>query len=112
MISGVTKEIGGASETFRLTSRAMMAIEDTMGAGIVEVMQGLEKGFRVGTVVRLLAECASDGAGRDLGWAQGAVDEIGLEAAGELMGEIAEAAFPQATKGSAGKNAKGAARSK
>ena len=109
MISGVTKEVGGTPETFRMTARAMMGIEDATGAGIVEVMQGLETGFRVGTIVRILAECSADGAGRDLAWAQSAVDEIGLEKAGELLGEVAEAAFPEA---SAGKNVKRAARSR
>ena len=112
MISGVTKQVGGASETFRMTTRAMMAIEDTTGTGIVDVMQGLETGFRLGTIVRLLAECADDGAGRDLAWAQAAVDEIGIEGAGVLVGEVAEAAFPEASSsGASAKNGKGAARS-
>lgn len=110
MISGVTKDIGGASETFRLTTRAMMSLEEALGAGIVDVMQGLDEGFRVGTVARLLAECANDGKGRDLVWAQGAIDEIGMTAAVEIVGETAEAAFPEASD--AGKNPKRAALSK
>ena len=110
MISGVTHDIGGEAETFRLTTRAMMSIEDRMGGGIVEVMQGIETGFRVGTVVVILAECANDGAGRPVEWAQGAVDDMGgVTVAGELVGRIAEAAFPQA---SASGNKKRAVRSK
>lgn len=113
MISGVTKQIGGTSETFRMTTRAMMEIEDALGTGIVDAMKGLKAGFRVGTVVRLLSACADNGTGRDLAWAQGAIDEIGLAAAGELMGEVAEAAFPEASsKGRQAKNAKGADRVK
>ena len=70
-------------------------------------MQDLEAGFRVGTVATILAECADNGAGRGIDWAQDAIDDLGLEAAGELLGEIAEAAFPEAaSKGSAAKNAK------
>ena len=108
MISGVTKEIGGESETFRLTTRAMMAIEDRLGAGIVKVIEALQADYRVSTVASMLAACANDGKGRDLEWAQGAIDQIGLEAAGGLVGQIAEAAFPEAS----GKNVKRAARTK
>lgn len=110
MISGVTVEVSGESETFRMTTRAMMSVESQLGGGIVDVMQGLEKGFRVSTIATVLAACAKDGKGRGLEWAQDAVDEMGLERAGELLGEIAEAAFPEA-KASA-KNPKRAARSK
>ena len=63
MISGVTKQIDGSSETFRMTTRAMMAIEDHYGKGIVEVMQDLEDGFRIGDLVKIVSECAGNGAG-------------------------------------------------
>jgi len=105
MISGVTQDVHGEPETFRLTTRAMMAAEDRLGVGIIEVMQGLESGFRIGTLAVLLAECANDGAGRPLDWAQSAIDGMGIEAAGDLIGRIAEAAFP-----SDGKSAKKATR--
>lgn len=110
MISGVTVQVGEASETFRLSTRAMRAVEDTLGAGIVDVMGGLETGFKIGTLACLLAECANDGKGRDIGWADDAIDQMGVGRAGEVIGEIAEAAFPEAAK--TGKNPKRAARSK
>lgn len=111
MISGVTKQIGDNSETFRMTTRAMMAIEDHFGKGLIEVMQGLESGFRITDLVRLISECAEDGDGTSMDRATEVVDQIGVTSAGELVGQVAEAAFPEA-KGQPAKNAKGAARSK
>lgn len=111
MISGIKKSFGDDAETFRLTTRAMMAIEQESGKGIVEMMQGLERGFRITDLVLILSESGSDGAGVPAGRASEIVDEIGVTQAGELLGDIAEAAFPEA-KGGATKNGKRAARSK
>ncbi len=111
MISGITKTVEGEAETFRMTTRAMMAIENDSGKGIVDMMQGLESGFRITDLVLILSECGDDGAGIGLSRAAEIVDEIGVTQAGELLGEIAEAAFPEAKGGSA-KNGKRAARSK
>lgn len=111
MISRVTKKVGGEPEAFRMTTRAMMAIEQESGKGIVRMMEGLEEGFRITDLVLILSECGEDGAGMSRERAAEIVDQIGFMAAGELLGEIAEAAFPEA-KGGAAKNAKGAARSK
>lgn len=96
MISGVTIQVGGASETFRMTTRAMMAVEDHHGCGIVDVVSRLEKEPSIGGMVGLLAECADNGAGRDIGWVQDAIDQIGMVEAGDLIGRIAAAAFPEA----------------
>ncbi|MCA0963279.1 hypothetical protein [Salipiger bermudensis] len=95
-----------------MTTRAMMAIEDIYGKGIVDVMRDLEDGFRIGDLVKIVAECADDGKGVDLDAAAELVDGLGVEGAGELLGEVAEAAFPESKNGGAGKNAKRAARSK
>jgi len=111
MISGVTKQIGGNSETFRMTTRAMMAIEDHFGKGLVDVMQGLETGFRITDLATLISECGNDGAGVGIERATEIMDEIGVTQSGELIGRVAEAAFPEA-KGKPAKNAKGAVRSK
>ncbi|MBO9437337.1 hypothetical protein J7354_01560 [Sulfitobacter sp. R18_2] len=92
-----------------MTTRAMMAIEDRFNKGLIEVLQGLESGFRISDIVALVSECAEDGKGVDVSRASEIVDEIGVTEAGGLLGELAEAAFPEAKKG---KNAKGAARSK
>lgn len=109
MISGVTREIAGKSETFRMTTRAMMAIEDRTGKGLVEALQGFESNFRVSDLVAVLASCANDGAGVETERGAEIVDILGIGETAELIGEISEAAFPEAK---AGKNAKRAARSK
>lgn len=105
MISGVTQEIDGRAETFRLTTRAMMALEDWANAArdpalnpvsIADILDGMEASPRVGTMVRIVRECADDGAGRDLAWAQDAVDRIGMGATGQLVARVVEAAFPEA----------------
>lgn len=110
MISGITKEIGGVTHTFRMTTRAMMAIEQRFDKGLIDLMQGLNDGFRVSELVHLISECADDGRGIDVADAQELIDRLGVAGAGELLGKVSEAAFPEA-KGQT-KNAKGAARSK
>lgn len=103
MIGGVTKEVAGASYTLRLTTRAMMAVEDKTGKGIVETVQELSDGFRVSTVAVLLCECMNDGNGATMDDAQLFMDAAGITGAGEILGEVVEAAFPDAK----GKNQKG-----
>lgn len=110
MISGVTVQVGDQSRALRMTTRAMMAIEQHFDKGLIEVMQGMETGFKVTDLVKIISECADDGAGVSVDEAAGMLDEIGVTKAGELLGDVAEAAFPDA-KGAA-KNGKGAARSK
>ena len=105
MISSVTKDIGGASRTFRLTTRAIMALEDRFDTGIVQFMARLKNDFRLGQVVAFLAECSNDGAGADISVAQKLVDALGFTGASDLMGEIAEKAFPEAV-GADAKNPK------
>ena len=105
MISGVTIQANGQSHTLRMTTRAMMAIEQHFDKGLIEVMQGMEKGFKVSDLVKIISECADDGRGVSIDDAVGLVDEIGVTRAGELLGDVAEAAFPDA-KGQAAKNAK------
>ena len=111
MISCVTKQIDGSSVTFRMGTRAMMALEAHYGKGIVDVMRDLEDGFRIGDLVKIVSECADNGSGVDIDAASDLVDSLGVDGAGELLGEVAEAAFPEERKGQ-GKNGKRAARSK
>jgi len=111
MISGVTVTIDGQSQTLRMTTRAMMAIEQRFDKGLVDIIQGMHEGFKVSDLVAILAECANDGAGISVEDAAAMIDHVGVTRAGEILGQVAEAAFPDA-RGAAGKNAKGAARSK
>lgn len=96
MISGYTVEIDGASETFRLTTRAMMEVESRLGKGIISVMEGMESGFMIGDLVTIFAASANNGKGRSVEWAQEAVDSIGFQEAGRVVGETATRAFPEA----------------
>lgn len=109
MISGVTIDIAGQPETFRMTTRAMMQIEQRFDVGLIEALQGLETGFHVTHLVWLIGATANDGSGVDDARAQEIVDEIGLARAGDLLGKVSEAAFPEA---SSEKNPKRAARIK
>lgn len=109
MISGVTREIGGRSHTFRMKNRAKRAIEQRLGGGIVGILQGMGENFSIGAMTVIIAESMNDGAGAPVEHADDILDQIGEESAAELLGEVVEAAFPEATKS---KNVKGAARSK
>lgn len=109
MISGVTREIGGQSHTFRMKNRAKRAIEHRLGGGIVGILQGMSGDFSIGAMTVILAESMNDGAGAPIEQADDILDQIGEEQAAELLGEIVEAAFPEASNS---KNAKGAGGSK
>lgn len=102
MISGVTVDVGERRETLRFTTRAMMAAEQRLDMGLLEIARSLEGSVRVGTIVTVLSECANDGKGIETEAAQAMVDEIGLARAAEVLGEVVEAAFPEAS----GKNPK------
>jgi hypothetical protein len=110
MISSITKEIGGKPETFRLKTRAKRAIEGRLGKGIVALAQSLGSDFSINTLTVMLAESMNNGDGADDAKAEALIDEIGDEEAANLLGQIFEAAFPEA--GASEKNVKGAARSK
>lgn len=111
MIGGVTRQVGDDSVTFRMTTRAMMAIEDHFDKGLLDVMQGMEKGFRVSDLAFIVSQCAADGDGVDMARARIIMDHLGVTSAGDLLGEVAEAAFPEAKEPTA-KKPKRAARSK
>jgi len=111
MISGVTREIAGASHTFRLKTRAKRAIEGRLDSGFMALMGGLEKDFSINALTVIIAESMNDGAGASDDAAEDVIDELGDEAAAELLGEVVEAAFPEVKEGAA-KNPKRASRSK
>ncbi len=111
MISGLTIEVGGRSQTLRMTSRAMMALEDQFDRPIVGIVQGLQTDPRIGTVVRVIAQCGDDGDGMEVSRAQEIVDQIGFEAACDTLSGLIEKAFPEANadqKEAPAKNRKGA----
>lgn len=114
MIAGVTVPVEGGAETFRMTTRAMIAIEGRTGKGLLQTLSSIEGDFRVAEIVGILAECADDGRGVEDAVAMTIVDQLGGTRAAELIGELAQAAFPDADNGQAapGKNQKRAVRGK
>jgi len=101
MIGGVSKDIGGKAQPFRLSSRAMMALEDHLGKGVVKIVQDFQEeaesgDLRMGLLVRIIGECMNDGAGADQSDAQGIFDALGVGGAAELIGECITKAFPEA----------------
>lgn len=94
MISAIGLDYDGKRETLRMTTRAMMAIEDHFDAGVLEVFESIEENFRMGTIVRLLSECANDGAGAPLAHAQMITDVVGIEVVAERVTRAVEVAFP------------------
>ena len=114
MISSVELKAGAGGQRLRLTTRAMMALEDRFDQALQEIFSGLEGNPRVSVLVRILAEMMDDGAGASDADAAALIDEIGLEAAGDAIGEAAEKAFPEAKAepGSAAKNRPRAGRKK
>lgn len=121
MISGVTKTLEGGSHTFRFGARAMTALEDQFDQGIVEIVQNFQENaeagkLRIGTLIRIIAECANDGDGVEDAEANQIFDQIGAMGAAELLGQCMEKAFPEASTGrgdrKTSKNGKRASRSK
>lgn len=98
MISGVTREIAGQSHTFRMKNRAKRAIEQRLGDGIVGILQDMGGNFSISVLTVILAESMNDGAGAPIEQADDIVDQIGEEKAAELLGEVVEAAFPEASQ--------------
>lgn len=111
MISGVTVQVEGEAETLRMTTRAMIAIEQHFDKGLVEVLDGMKDGLKIGDLAFLISQCADDGAGVDMDRAGGIIDAISVPEAAEVLSKVAEAAFAN-SKGAPAKNAKRVARSK
>lgn len=102
MISSVDVKVAGEPQKLRLTTRAMVALEERFDQSLQEVFAGLEGNPRITVLVQILAEIMADGAGASGAEAVALVDEIGLEAAGEAIGAAAEKAFPEAPEAPAG----------
>lgn len=106
MISSVSRDLGGKSFVFKLSTRAMSALEDRFDSSLDALVAGMESDPRIKTIAVFLAESMNDGAGATFNDACELVDQMGLEAAGELVGAIAEAAFEQSADQAGGKKKK------
>lgn len=98
MIGGITVDCGGAAYQLRLTTRAMMAIEERFDKTIIEIGSQMETGFGVTQMVSMLAECMDGGKGAATEEAQDLIDALGFTVAVEKFGKVFEAAFPEAKK--------------
>ena len=121
MISSVSQKVGDGTRQFKFGARAMSALEDHYDKGVIEIVEGFQQDaeagtLRIGTLIRLIAECADDGDGVDDAEAHRLFDALGAFGAAELLGKCIDKAFPEAKaqsdKGTTGKNGKRAARSK
>lgn len=111
MISTTTHVVDGRSYEFRLTHAAMMRVEDELDMSIIEVANSMQKGVRIGTVLRVLAQSMNNGQGASHDDASDFLDLIGLEEASAIFGQVFEAAFPQGSAdGGDGKKTKRAAK--
>jgi len=108
MIAGVNIEVDGRAYSLRMTTRAMMSIEDHFDKSIPDVLSDMEENPCIGTIVVILRECMANGDGVEMKVAQDFVDAIGFSRAGELLSDTASAAFPEASE----KNVKRAGRKK
>lgn len=104
MISAVTIQAGGKTQVLRLTTRAMMRLEDAFDLPVDQVFSQLSENPKVGTLVTILATMMADGKGAERDDAADLIDEIGFEVAGKAIEDAATKAFPDTV----GKNSKGA----
>lgn len=96
MISTVSKVIDGDRHAFKMSARAMRALETSFGLDIFAIMDQVQGGFPISKMVEMIAECAGDGKGGEIEVADAVVDALGLPATAKLLGEIVGAAFPAA----------------
>lgn len=101
MISGVTVTALGEAHTFRLSARAIMALEDQFDKSIDEIMQALRASGRVTMIMHVFAAMANDGRGMDLDAATDVFDALGFTAAMQVFEEAAARAFPEADQAGA-----------
>ena len=106
MISSISRDIGGKSYVFKLSTRAMSALEDRFDSSLQLRLVSLEDDPRIKVIAMIIQESMNDGAGSDFTSACDLVDQIGLERAGDLVSAIAEAAFEQSADDASGKKKK------
>lgn len=108
MISGVPVEVNGKIVVLRLTTRALIALEDAFDKSVDQIFSSLTESPRVSTLAKILAAAMNDGAGASLDDAAAMIDVLGFEKTGEVLEQAAKKAFPDADA----KNQPGAGRKK
>lgn len=100
----------GGQHVLKLSTRAMARIETVTGLPFAQAMAsvGDDTGFKVTRLVDILLPMMNGGRGADEDAAYELIDQIGLEAAGEAIGQAAEKAFPEMKKAASGNGRKAA----
>lgn len=96
MISGVHVEAGGKTIVLRLTTRAMIALEDEFDKPVDQIFSSLGESPRISTLARILAAMMNDGSGASVDDAAEMIDLLGFEKTGEVLERAAKKAFPDA----------------
>ena len=94
MISGVHVEVGGKTEILRLTTRAMISLEDQFDMPVDQIFSSLTVDPRISTLAKILAATMNDGKGGDLNAASDMIDGLGFDRIGKVLEETAQKAFP------------------
>ena len=92
----------GRDLELRFTTNALCRVEAVSGRGFSELAAELGGNFRI-TDLRILFAAGADIT--ELAEAGDAIDELGLQVAGELVGKAIMAAFPEASAEGNGKAA-------
>lgn len=100
----------GGQHVLKLSTRAQVRIEAATGLPFIKALQSIgdKEGFKITRLVELIAPMMNVGKGGTDDEACELIDEIGLEAAGEAIGEAAEKAFPDMKKAGSGNGRKAA----
>lgn len=96
MIGSVDHEIGGKRKELRFSTRAMARVERNLNISIAGLMAGFGTTYGINAAAEIIAASLNAGRGADIGVAYDAIDDMGQEAAFDLVGELLKAAYPDA----------------
>lgn len=103
MLSTVEVKADGRTYQMKMGARAMMAVERSLGIGILKVFEKMQgDSFSVGALVAVVAAVMNDGKGGSEDEAFDFIDAMGMAAATQAIVPVIEAAFPEAEAQAAG----------
>ena len=109
MIGSVTFDAQGQSQSLRLTTAAIMRVEDQFDCGFTKLAETLQTAPEIRVMVAIFASGLGDGKGVDRAEAADVIDAIGgIDKAAVYLTEAMEKAFPEAQ--AAAGNGKGPAK--
>lgn len=102
MIGSVVSEINGKRKELRFSTRAMVRVENTLGASIAQIMEGFGGKYGMNAACEIIAASLNNGRGADINIALDEVDNKGQEWAFGLVGDLLKAAYPDAEEAEEG----------